>query len=150
MSLGPVPRAGGARLVGLNLYETFFDVVPGFAGLRAPARFGMVAGCLLAALGGYALARLERWRNGGVALALAGAAFLAEAYAVPMPENLTWTSSARYAAPWPSIHRVNDGPLAYRYSSACRRTPCSSSCRSAIRRGISATCTTPACTASAS
>ena len=65
MSLGPVPRAGGARLVGLNLYETFFDVVPGFAGLRAPARFGMVAGCLLAALGGYALARLERWRRGG-------------------------------------------------------------------------------------
>ena len=116
MSLGPVPRAGGERLVGLNLYETFFDVVPGFAGLRAPARFGMVAGCLLAALGGYALARLERWpRIGGVALALAGAAFLGEAYAVPMPENLTWTSSARYAAPWPSIHRVNDGPLAYRY-----------------------------------
>jgi hypothetical protein len=116
MSLGPVPRAGGERLVGLALYETFFELVPGYGGLRAPARFGMVAGCLLATLGGYALARLDRWpRMGGAALALAGAAFLAEAYAVPMPENLTWTSSARYAPPWPSIHRLNEGPLAYRY-----------------------------------
>jgi hypothetical protein len=116
MSLGPVPRAGGERLAGLALYETFFDLVPGFAGLRAPARYGMVAGCLLAVLGGYALARLDRWRRtGSVVLALVGAAFLAEAYAVPMPENLTWTSNARYAPPWPAIHRLNDGPLAYRY-----------------------------------
>lgn len=116
MSLGPVPRAGGERLVGMNLYEVFFTYVPGFAGLRAPARFGMVAACLLAIAGGYALARLgRRPRVGSAALLLVGAAFLAEAYAVPMPVNLTWTSSARYLPPWPTIHRLNDGPLAYRY-----------------------------------
>ena len=116
MSLGPVPRAGGERLVGLELYTSFFDYVPGYAGLRAPARFGMVAACLLAAVGGYALAWIQRrGRVGAIVLALVGVAFLAEVYAVPMPENLTWTSSARYEPPWPTIHRLNDGPLAYRY-----------------------------------
>jgi len=116
MSLGPVPRAGGERLVGMNLYETFFTYVPGYAGLRAPARFGMVAACLLAVLGGRALARIGRVaRVGGVAIGLAGAAFLTEAWAVPMPLNLNWTSSARYTEPWPAVHRLNDGPLAYRY-----------------------------------
>ncbi|MGD9903571.1 MAG: hypothetical protein AB7U83_08875 [Vicinamibacterales bacterium] len=116
MSLGPVPRAGGERLVGMNLYEAFYTYVPGFAGLRAPARFGMVASLLLAVLGGYALARLGRAaRVGTAALALVGVAFLVEAYAVPMPVNLTWTSSARYLPPWPAVFRLNDGPLAYRY-----------------------------------
>ena len=65
MSLGPVPDApAGNAWSGLALYQTFFELAPGFAGLRAPARFGMVAGCLLAALGGYALARLARWPGG--------------------------------------------------------------------------------------
>ena len=116
MSLGPMPHAGGRRIAGAGLYELFYQVVPGYDGLRVPARFGMVAGCLLASLGGYALARLAQWpRFGSLALGLVATAFLAEAYAVPMPLNLTWTSSARYAAPWPSVHRLNDGPLAYRH-----------------------------------
>ncbi len=116
MSLGPQPRASGRPLVGLGLYDTFYRFVPGYDGLRVPARFGMVAGCLLAALGGYALARLARWRYGTVALAVVALLFLAEGYAVPQPVNLTWTSSAKYAAPWPSVHRLNDGPLAYRHA----------------------------------
>jgi hypothetical protein len=115
MSLGPIPRAGGERMVGLALYSMFFDLVPGYAGLRAPARFGMVAAGLLAALSGYALARVATWRRGGAVLGLVGAAFLAEAYAVPMPVNLNWRTTDRYATAWPSVHRLNDGPLAYRY-----------------------------------
>jgi hypothetical protein len=115
MSLGPIPRAGGERMVGLALYPVFFDLVPGYAGLRAPARFAMVAACLLAALSGYALARAARWRRGSAVLGLVGVAFLAEACAVPMPLNLNWSVNGRYAAAWPSVHRLNDGPLAYRY-----------------------------------
>ncbi len=34
---------------------------------------------------------------------------------MPVPTNLTWSSTARYQPPWPTVHRVNDGPLAYRY-----------------------------------
>lgn len=41
--------------------------------------------------------------------------FLAESYAVPMAENLSWDSGPRYEKPWPSIHRLNEGPLAYRH-----------------------------------
>jgi hypothetical protein len=115
MSLGPIPKAGGERLVGLALYDVFFDLVPGYAGLRAPARFAMVAACLLAALSGYALARVAQWRRGGAVLALVGGAFLAEAYAVPMPTNLNWDATGHYSPAWPSVHRLNDGPLAYRF-----------------------------------
>jgi hypothetical protein len=116
MSLGPLPRAAGRLIVGLGLYDGFFTLVPGYDGLRAPARFGMVAGLMLAVLAGYALARLARWPRGGtLAVALTGTLFLAEAFAAPMPMNLSWTSSARYAAAWPNVHRLNDGPLAYRH-----------------------------------
>lgn len=116
MSLGPFPRAGGRPIVGVGLYDVFFTFVPGYDGLRVPARFGMIAGALLAVLAGYALAAIGRWRRGGGAIVAAlGLLFLAEAWAAPVPTNVTWTSSARYAPPWPAIHRVNDGPLAYRY-----------------------------------
>ena len=116
MSLGPVPRAGGTRLAGLSLYQVFFDWVPGYDGLRAPARFAMVATLALAALTSGALAAMARWgRVGSLVLTLVTAAFLAEAYAVPQPVNLTWSSSTRYAAPWPGVYRLNEGPLAYRH-----------------------------------
>ncbi|MEP7116921.1 MAG: hypothetical protein ABI880_05035 [Acidobacteriota bacterium] len=115
MSLGPVARAGGIRVAGLSLYAMFFDWVPGFDGLRAPARFAMVAALMLAALSGSALATIARWRRAGpLVLVLVSGLFLAEAYAVPMPVNLTWSSSARFAPPWPTIGRLNDGPLVYR------------------------------------
>ena len=65
MSLGPIPRAGGRQIVGLGLYDVFFTYVPGYDGLRVPARFGMIAGALTAVLCGYALAAIGRWRRGG-------------------------------------------------------------------------------------
>jgi hypothetical protein len=116
MSLGPFPRAGGRQIVGVALYDVFFTSVPGYDGLRVPARFGMIAGALLAVLCGYALAAIGRWRRGGAAaLAAIALVFIAEVWAVPVPTNLTWSSSARYQPPWPTVQRVNDGPLAYRY-----------------------------------
>jgi hypothetical protein len=116
MSLGPIPRAGGRQIVGLGLYDVFFTYVPGYDGLRVPARFGMIAGALTAVLCGYALAAIARWRRVGViAIAVLGLVYLAEVWAVPVPINLTWSSTARYQPPWPTVHRLNDGPLAYRY-----------------------------------
>jgi hypothetical protein len=29
--------------------------------------------------------------------------------------NRSWSSSERYAPPWPAVHRLNEGPLAYRH-----------------------------------
>lgn len=119
MSLGPLPRIGGRQIVGLGLYEAFYTWVPGFDGLRVPARFGMIAGALAAALAGCALARLAAWRRIGPALVVAlGGLFVAEAWAVPVPINLSWASSPRYTTPWTTLHRLDDAPLAYRYLAA--------------------------------
>ncbi|MGE0813210.1 MAG: hypothetical protein AB7O28_12925 [Vicinamibacterales bacterium] len=116
MSLGPAPRAGGVRLSGLELYRVFFDHVPGFDGLRVPARFAMVAAAILATLAGYSLAAVARWpRFGTAALTLIGAAFLAESYAAPVPVNVNWEADPRYEPPWSEVHRLNEGPLAYRH-----------------------------------
>lgn len=116
MSLGPVPRAGGVRVSGLGLYAVFYEWVPGYDGLRVPARFVMVAAVFLAPLAAYALAPLaRRGRAGTVALGLVATLFLAESYAVPLPVNLNWSTDARYAMPWGTVHRLNDGPLAYRH-----------------------------------
>jgi hypothetical protein len=52
---------------------------------------------------------------GTLALGLTGTLFLAESYAVPMPINLNWDTGPRYAMPWGAVHRLNDGPLAYRH-----------------------------------
>ncbi len=101
MSLGPRPLVGGRPLVDVDVYEFFYTYVPGYSGLRVPARFGMIAGCLLAVLGGYALASLARWRRAGsLALTVVGGLFLAESYAVPMAVNLNWDTGPRYATPW--------------------------------------------------
>ena len=115
MSLGPAPRAGGVRLTGLEFYSLFFEYVPGFEGLRTPARFAMVAAALLAPLAGLALAPIARWRGGTAVLALVGGLFLAETYAAPMAENVSWDTGPRYAMPWSSVSRLNEGPLAYRH-----------------------------------
>ncbi len=116
MSLGPQPHVGAVRLDGMGLYGVFFDWVPGYDGLRVPARFAMVATLALAAATSTALARIAQWgRTGSLVLALVAVVFLAEAYAVPLPMNLTWSSGERYTAPWPTVHRLNEGPLAYRH-----------------------------------
>jgi hypothetical protein len=115
MSLGPAPRAGGVRLSGLELYSYFFDYVPGFEGLRTPARLAMVAAACLAPLGGYALAPLARRRFGTAAVALVGLLFLGEAWAVPVTVNSNWDAGPRYEKAWTSVHPLNEGPLAYRH-----------------------------------
>lgn len=116
MSLGPAPHAGGVKLSGLGIYGMFFDHVPGYDGLRVPARFAMVAALMLAPLAAYALAPLgRRGVTGTLMLVLTGTLFLAEANAVPVPVNLNWDTGPRYAMPWDAVHRVNEGPLAYRH-----------------------------------
>lgn len=104
LSLGPVPAAGYARATGVGLYGVLYDIVPGFNGLRVPARFAMIAGLFLAILGGFGAARIlgaqsvaaptlanssgERRR----AALFAAIAFLVllEGAAIPFEINRTW------------------------------------------------------------
>src|SRR4030095_15633661 len=52
LSLGPAPEALGRPINFAGLYRLFYDYVPGFDGLRVPARFGMIVVFLLSGVCG--------------------------------------------------------------------------------------------------
>lgn len=105
LSLGPIPKAGDARVSGFGLYGLLYDFVPGFNGVRVPARYAMIAGLFLAILGGFGAARIfgattiapehanessVRRRTLFAALALL---VLIEGTAIPMEINRTWNQN---------------------------------------------------------
>jgi hypothetical protein len=85
LSFGPVIAARG-RPVAVGPYAWLHAYVPGFDGLRVPARFEMIVILALAVIAGFALARVPR-RGRGVTLAAIGAAILIESTAAPIPLN---------------------------------------------------------------
>jgi hypothetical protein len=93
LAFGPRIQAGG-ELLGRGLYYWLWAYVPGFDGVRVPARFFMVAACFLAVLAGIGLsALLSRWpRRGRVLAAAACVAMLAESWVAPMPTNVRMTT----------------------------------------------------------
>ena len=78
LSLGPVVQAGGRALDFPALYPVLHENVPGYRGLRVPARFAMLFFFFLALLAGLGAARLARWRPrlAGVVLTLLLAVYL--------------------------------------------------------------------------
>jgi hypothetical protein len=101
LSLGPVPRAGGRELGVPGPYAWLYDLVPGFDGLRAPARYAAVAVLFLAVLAGLALARAGRLRFGALAAPLCGSLFLLESLSIPLPLNEGWGGPGVSAPPPP-------------------------------------------------
>ncbi len=91
LSLGPVPQSGGRALPGLGLYGLLYDHVPGFDGLRVPARYAMVAAVFLAMAAAYGAAIVIRRtsRPRLTAVALTGLVLIESAFA-PMSVNQTW------------------------------------------------------------
>ncbi len=87
LSLGPVPAAGGEPLGFIGPYSWLYQLIPGFDGLRVPARFAMVAYVFLAVLGGYGLAAVDALRYGRIALVATAVLFLLEATAAPIRLN---------------------------------------------------------------
>ncbi len=110
MSLGPSVRARGRLLDDVALYGAFYHGVPGFDGLRVPARFGMIVALGLATLAGAGAACLERRGARPALLAFLGAAILIESAAVPIAMNGNDTSYRRSGlAPLPPRVAVGDG-----------------------------------------
>ena len=107
LSLGPQPSAGDLNVSGFGLYRVLYDHVPGFNGVRVPARYAMIAGLFLATLSGLGAAELLKWKRGALAVAIAGVLILAEGTAIPMGVNHAW---AQNEATPPS--RVFPPPLA--------------------------------------
>lgn len=87
LSMGTKSEIFGISLYG-QPYRFFYDWVPGFDGMRVPARFAVVVGLALAVLAGLGAAGLlERLRRPAAALTFTGllaAAILADGWCVPL------------------------------------------------------------------
>jgi hypothetical protein len=86
-ALGPEIHALG-RSLGRGPYALLLEYVPGFDGLRVPARFLMLMACFLAVLAGLGAARLRPLGTLGRAVVMAGViGILAESWVAPMQTN---------------------------------------------------------------
>jgi hypothetical protein len=87
LSLGPVPQSLGRPVELAAPYRLLFDYVPGFDGVRVPARFAMIVAFALAVLGGYGAATVSRVRLGPVVLIIASVIAVLEGSRVPFILN---------------------------------------------------------------
>ncbi len=95
LSFGPMPSNGDGRASGFGIYGVLYESVPGFNGVRVPARYAMIAGMFLAVLAGYGVkaicsSRRLRVLPPALCLVLLSAAVLVEGAAIPMEINRTW------------------------------------------------------------
>jgi len=97
LSLGPLPNAGEARVSGFGLYGLLYDYVPGFNGVRVPARYAMIAGLFLAILAGYGMQWLLSVRAlipiSRFLIPVTSFLILVEGAAIPMEINRTWNQN---------------------------------------------------------
>jgi hypothetical protein len=117
LSLGPLPQSGGRLIQGLGLYALLYEHVPGFDGLRVPARYSMIAAVFLSVAAGYAVALLlRRTRHATIAAAALCVAFLVEAAFVPIPLNQTWGDGG--VVPPARIEPAASAPAVYHHLAA--------------------------------
>lgn len=117
LSLGPTAKAWGEVTLKDAPYRHLYDSVPGFDGLRVPARYGVVVMVFLAALAGAgARALSRRWGTRGSAVAIAaGVLVVVEALAAPIvingvsPDSGVASQSAR-------LRRGVDVPAVYQFA----------------------------------
>lgn len=112
LSLGPEPRAGGKLLNGPGLYALLYHHVPGFDGLRVPARFAVLVMLGLSMLAAFGVRDLVRRRTSPVVLAALGLLLLGESLAAPLPVNLV--SADRVLPPPARVFPLAEAPAFYR------------------------------------
>jgi hypothetical protein len=90
MSFGIDIEARGRVVATTSIYAWFYRFVPGFDGLRVPARFAMIVACALAALAAFGVKGLASVRSGRrvAAAAAVACAILLESLALPLPVNV--------------------------------------------------------------
>jgi hypothetical protein len=132
MSLGPEIRAKDRVVADAGLYSVFYQFVPGFDGVRVPARYAMIVTLGLATLAAIGMSGLSAViggrsqgtssllmgrRTGQAAAVVAGALILLEAIAVPIPINQNSTQYAQPGlAPLPPFVATGDAtPPVYRF-----------------------------------
>jgi hypothetical protein len=113
LSFGPTITAMGRRL-GTGPYLLLYDYVPGFDGLRAPARYGMLVILGLSVGAAYGAAAIARLRHGKAILFLVAICFLAESTAAPIPLN-TVARESDVATPPGEVPTGDRIPKAYQF-----------------------------------
>ena len=108
LSLGPIPKAGDSLVSGVGIYNFLYDYVPGFNGVRAPARYAMIAGLFLAIVAGYGVRRFTSHLSLVIALSLL---ILVEGAAMPMEINRSWNQNE--AVPPSQVKTYADAPPVY-------------------------------------
>ena len=115
MSLGPEIRSNGRLISEVGPYHFFYSHVPGFDGLRVPARFAMLVILFLSVAAGLGAAALEqRFRRGGAIAIALGVLAVAEAFAAPIAVNGT-IAEGRYAMPPARVYTGEQVPGVYRF-----------------------------------
>jgi hypothetical protein len=112
LSLGPSPTSMGRPLDLAAPYGVLYAFVPGFDGVRVPARFWMVGLLALSVLGGIGAARLSRTRRGLALLGLAWVLCLAEARIDPFVVNGAGPVPG-FNAPEPRLRGRAEAPAVY-------------------------------------
>lgn len=115
MSLGPEIRSGGRLISEAGPYNFFYWHVPGFDGLRVPARFAMLVVLFVSIAAGLGAAVIERRYRHGAAVVLAlGVLAVAEAFPAPIVVNGT-VAEGRYATPPARVFTGEQVPGVYRF-----------------------------------
>jgi hypothetical protein len=112
LSLGPSPQSLGRPIEIAAPYRLLYEYVPGYDGLRVPARFAMVVVFMLSVLGGYGAARLARRPIGRRGLIALAAIFLVESTHVPFVVN-RMSPLRSLNAPEARLHRPARAPAVY-------------------------------------
>ncbi len=113
LSLGPLPQALGRPLELASPYAFLYEYMPGFDGVRVPARFAMIALVMLSVLGGFGAAALGRRRHQTAILAVLSMAFLAEGLILPFTVNGAGPT-AGFIAPEARLYRPARAPNVYK------------------------------------
>jgi len=112
LSLGPSPQSLGRPVEIAAPYRVLFESVPGYDGLRVPARLAMIVVLMLSVLGGYGAAALVRSPMGRRTLVALAALFLLEATHLPFVVN-GMTPLRDFATPEARVYRPARAPAVY-------------------------------------
>jgi hypothetical protein len=115
MSLGPQIRSGGRIIAEVAPYHFFYSYVPGFDGLRVPARYAMLVMLFLSIAAGVGAAAIERWLRRASAIVLVlGACAVVESFAAPISINSN-SPEGRFAATPARLYTGEATPPVYRF-----------------------------------
>lgn len=112
LALGPLPQSLGRPTGIAALYGVLYEYVPGFEGVRVPARMAMIAVLMLSVLGGFGAAVLTTTRPRQIVLGVLSLILLAEAVILPFPVNEI-TPVRGYTTPEARLYRPGRAPGVY-------------------------------------